>query len=392
MTVDTDVVVIGARRWGKLMISELCSIFPQSWPVYLQHDEDPRSDDMADCMAWLRSQNLSQRVSMISGNKFQQLNINSLAVIANSAYKHAATIKTALNAGFDILSEKPISYELSTTAGILDSAELAGRTIMCTNTYLFADYLDRLKREHLSNHPITQIQLEWNDPASELRYGQRKSYDSSVPLIIDVLPHVGSILFAILGEFEPQLSGMNVHLAGSSINLEYLCNAIRVSVSLERNGKARARRLKFISDSKNELVFDFTTEPGFILTSDKPATCIDPDWQQRRKPIASMFDCVYRFYQCNLFDSRLDSTAALIGNRLIDLAIHPYVQSQVRSIQSYLRHPDGSQVPQFVYALKEAYAISTRCLPYLNLNSPLHELAAIAKQDDFKRCWEQFNI
>lgn len=294
----------------------------------------------------------------------------------NPAYRHRSSIEAALSAGYHVVSEKPISFSREETLALLRSAKSRGRSLFCTNTYLFADYLATFSRNWLAGRALTTMSIAWTDAAVEFRYGETKGYDSGVPVIFDVLPHVGNIVLATLGDCEPVPVGISVRRGGSEALIQYRHKDMDIHVLIARNAAKRTRRVTF-SGPAGDIGLDFTNEPGTVVVDGIPLETVDPDWQRRRKPIAAMIESVAAFFAAGIRDARLSPLAALIGNALIDAVADSYVAQQTDFLASH-RDVTTSPEPDLGYALKESRSIATRTLPYLSPDSPLRQLANAA--------------
>ncbi len=362
-------LVVGARRWARIIAAELCATLPRGASVQLQ-----ASRDDADLQAWWRASPYMQKIEIVEAPRPCCHPTIGVALIANSAYLHPSAIEAAFAAGYHVASEKPLAFSRREIQRLLDAAAGARLKLFPTNTYLFADYLRVFKRDWLAGKRYSDIQLTWSDATTETRYGQAKSYDSGVPIIHDVLPHIACIIVATHGAIAPGASELVVQRGGSEVNVRYECGEMTVSANLSRNSKQRVRRARFWGAGV-ETEIDFSMEPGGVIVGKAAAQSADPHWHSKRRPLAEMLHSLQVYFAEGVMDDRLDPMAALLGSEMTDSVADSYVRQQI----AYLRNHCGDRFPEvsadFAYAAKEAESVARRALPYLPHDSPLKALA-----------------
>jgi predicted dehydrogenase len=299
-----------------------------------------------------------------------------VALIVNSAHEHRRSVERALDAGYHAVCEKPLTLSRQDSLRLLAHADERGRKLFCTNTYLFADYLRAFRRDWLRGRTFPELELTWADARAEVRHGEAKSYDSGVPVIYDVLPHVASIVLATHGRFDFDRAGIAVEAGGSAVTAQFAGPDLTLRARIARNAARRTRVLRFCGPA-GAVTLDFTAEPGVVRVDRGPAVCADPAWPSRRRPIAQMLDSVKAYFAGGELDARLGADAALLANALIDGVAESYVQQQIDFLGAADRERAG--VAGSAYAAKEADAIRQRALPELGEESPLHRLATFTR-------------
>jgi hypothetical protein len=366
-------LVVGVRRWARLMVAELCAVLPADAVVHMQGDP---SD--AELQGWLRTSGLGMKIQVDLGFPPCPDGATGIAFVVNSAYLHKTSVEDMLEAGYNVVCEKPMSFSRQETLSLIDMAAALGLQLFCTNTYLFASYLDRFKEDWLAGRRFDRVHISWADPAKEVRYGETKGYDSSLPLIYDVLPHIANIALATLGESKFVSRFIEVQRGGSEVSLHYRHGDVDIHIALERNAKQRERTLAFVG-TDSQIMLDFSSEPGSVLMDQPPLVPVDPAWLSKPKPIAAMIRSVRDFFEFGKQDPRLSPSASLLGNDLIDCVSESYVDQQVSLLSG---RGDLSKViaspADLDYACKEARSIAARALPYLLQESPLRKLASAA--------------
>jgi predicted dehydrogenase len=343
-------LVVGSRRWARIVAEELCAVAGPGPVIQLQGS---RSD--AALLEWAEAKGIEvvgqPRPSDGSG----------VALIVNSAHEHRDSVENVLDLGYHAVCEKPLTFSRVETLELLAHADARGLKLFSTNTYLFAEYLHVLRRDRLRDGLFSELELMWADASAEVRHGEAKSYDSGVPVFADVLPHVACIVLATHGSFAFHRSSIAVAEGGSAVIAQYDGDELTVRASIARNAPRRVRLLR-LSGPAGRVELDFAVEPGVV-----DGVAVDPAWASRRRPIAQMLHSVKAYFEGGELDDRLGPEAALLGNDLIDAVADSYVQRQI----DFLEAPAGGE--DLAYATKEAEAIRERA--QLDDTAPLRRLA-----------------
>lgn len=362
-------LIVGYRRWARILAEELCSRTKIKSPIYLIGD--PKNKELTQ---WLKNTGLTSRIvitkKIINNNKKGL----ALAFIVNSAYMHEFYVKDLLCKGYNVICEKPISFSKTKTIKLINLAAKKKLNLFCTNTYFFASYLKKLKYDFLKEKNFTNIDITWADPEKEIRYKQIKNYDSSVPIIYDILPHIANILYATIGNFKLKLSNVDIKNGGSNILLHYQKKKMNIAVHLIRNADSRKRAIKFIS-KKNQLYFDFTNEPGFLKRNNDSQFKLDIEWKTRLKPIPEMISSVINYFELGKKDYRLKLKTSLLGNELIDVVAKKYVNNQIQILENKKMFSKKS----YSYAYKEFKSIKKRTAGYIDKDSILYNFSKSKK-------------
>lgn len=368
-------LVIGTRRWARLMAAELCATLPPDAAIHMLGN--PADTEL---QGWLSTSGLGSKILVGVSAPPCPAEKTGVAFVVNSGYLHKSSVEDMLNAGYNVVCEKPMSFSELETLSLADMAARLGLQLFCTNTYLFASYLDSFRENWLTGHSFTRMCISWADSIKEVRYGEAKGYDSSIPLIYDVLPHIANIVLATIGPFKAVPNGIEVQRGGSKALLHYRHGDLNIHVTLERNASQRKRTLVF-ADEDREVLLDFSSEPGVVSVNKMAPVSVDPTWLHNLKPIAAMVYSVREFFEAGKQDPRLSHSASQLGNGLIDSVVDSYVAQQVLLFSAHdeMSNPTISRADRD-YAHKEAESIATRALPYIGEDSPLRTLALAASR------------
>jgi predicted dehydrogenase len=373
MAIVDNWLIVGTRRWARLIAAELCAVLPADAIVQIQGDPAD-----ADLRRWLSASGLGTKIRVGAALRPCPATKTGVAFVVNSAYLHKTAVEDTLASGYNVVCEKPMSFSRRETLSLIDTAAELGLQLFCTNTFLFASYLDRFREDWLAGSRFSSLHILWADSASEVRYGESKSYDSSVPLIYDVLPHISNIILATIGEYKVVSHGIEVRRGGGQALIHYRHEDLDIHVALERDASQRKRTLAF-SGTDRQVLLDFSSEPGAVSVDQLTPVSADPAWLSKQKPIAAMIRSVREFFDTGRRDPRLSSSATLFGNDLIEGVVDSYVVQQVSLLSDLGGMPNiMANSADLDYANKEARSIATRALPYLSEKSPLRTIACAA--------------
>ena len=342
-----QVLIIGHGRWAKVYANEIIKCFGDSIALYFCASR--RTEEIKQ---WANDQQHLSRIQVVDHIPSVVDEGMGIAFIANSAYEHESAIQESLRKGYHVVVEKPFTISSEQSQQVIELAHQLDRAIFSTNTYRFASYLADFKKLLPSDKTITRMDILWTDPGIEERYGERKNYDPRVSIVMDVLPHVVSI-FETIGPFEAAtFRSLQLKRGGAEVDLHFAFGHSESHIQVSRVSDKRRRILTVWHDSIcHEL--DFSTEPG-IVTSSKHKIAVDPSWESKVKPIASMLYSVIDFFENGVEDSRLNVATAIKANRLIDAVLPVYRAQQARYLLESFCKQNGVRTPDVRYALVES--------------------------------------
>ena len=338
------VAVIGGGRWACVVAEKLCSLVPDSIGVSVHSRHNSRA--VAD---WMAAHSLQRRVLVCSEWPRSAADANAV-IVANAARDHAAAVDWALAAEIPVLVEKPLALSAAIAQQLIDRARSRSLRLGAAHVFLFAAYLERFAALIARERDIRSAHVCWEDPRVETRYGDEKRFDPGLPVFADWLPHVSSIVGALLPGSSLRCEDLRLLRGGAHVELKLAAGSVPCSVQLIRNG-GRRRRVIEIAAAGRALRLDFSTEPGRIscgVTTEDP----DPDWNARQSPLALMLRAFLRWAAGGRFDFRLDSEIGLRACRLIDETLARYDAALLTWLSGRLTDP-GDTDEDLRYALGE---------------------------------------
>ena len=306
-----NIAVVGGGRWARVLTEELFSLVPLSVRILVCSPRNAES-----MSAWVDERGLRQRVKVSS--KWPQLDpLSSNAVIVvNAARDHEKAIERALTAGIPVLVEKPITLTATASQRLAELAYSRGVGFASAHIFLFAKYLENFSNLIAAAGDIKSMRMQWMDPQTETRHGEKKQYDPSLPVFADVLPHVLSIGGILLPNLPQRCEALEFLRGGAHLNLNLKFGDIPCDVALIRNGGQRQRVLEVVTMHQT-FQLDFSKEPGSIISGFLKLSG-DPDWEIKMRPVAQLLVAFLKWVAGGEPDSRLGTEIGLRANQVID--------------------------------------------------------------------------
>ena len=274
-----------------------------------------------------------------------------MVIVANAPEQHEQTAARCISAGIPTLVEKPFTLSAHSSERLIRLSEQTKVQLFTAHVFMFSGYLECFSKSLPPLNTIETIHIDWTDPQNELRHGQQKYFDSSLPIIIDVLPHIVSILTYLLPSLKISFRELQLDHGGAWADLLLQVGDIRCTVRLCREYTSRQRIIK-ISTPDNLLEIDFSKEPGTI--SDRSTRRAgDPDWHNKLRPLGAMLKSFINCASHGLFDPRLNPSIGLMSNKLCDEVLPAYKKAQVDWLVTYLSDSNLYITEEFRYALTE---------------------------------------
>jgi dTDP-4-amino-4,6-dideoxy-D-glucose ammonia-lyase len=309
LRVPKEVAVVGAGRWGKIICNVLAQFTP---PISKIHLVAERNYSQAE--NWLR-ENLSnsrensgyERIVLSESLQeiLQETSIEA-AFVTKMAGQHYTATRQLLLHGKHVFVEKPFVLHKYQAEDLAQLAAERDRTLVVGHEYMLArhiHYLSALVEERLVD--ISSIELLWEAPATEEKWGIRKQLDLSANVIIDLYPHILSQVSVLLGKQQISLTNVRSKDACWQARLELLYGSTPVIVSLDKSAKTAKRSIAVTSSKGEVLVLDYTKEPG-ELRLNGALLPQDPLWDLFPSPLSG--EMAYFFAQIEAPDRELPTT------------------------------------------------------------------------------------
>lgn len=341
-----SLLIIGAGRWARVIIGELCRIVPPhvGLTVHSRHHGESAA-------SWLGESGLDSRVHLSTGWPPPPCHGASTAVIiANAARDHAWAVEWALSQGAAVLVEKPIAPSPDAAQGLADLAKRHGARLAAAHVFLFARYMDEFAQCLRSAGRLSSLAVDWADPATEVRYGAVKRYDPGLPVYADWLPHVIPIIGTLVGSLPDTCLSTEISRGGAAVQVALKAGGTDCRVFMERNSGQRRRIIRAVA-AEAACELDFSIEPGMIRRG-TAVTAADARWGHDHGPLASMLLAFMRWAKEGVPDPRLAIEPGLCSSRIIHEVRRPYRAWQRRWLAGRLRE-GGIVDADLAYAVTE---------------------------------------
>jgi len=324
---------------------------------------------------WLNSRGLSKRIKVTAVWPSCAVDGPHSFIVANAARDHEATVERILRAGGPVLVEKPMALTSEGAQRLVDQARQLNVRLAAAHVLVFASYLELFARLVEKGGPLRSLLIRWIDPEVESRYGEGKHFDPSLPIFVDVLPHVWSLIRTLVPGRDPTCLWAEVSRGGAHLDLELALNDVACRIELTRNGPSRQRIIEARTEAQMRL--DFSEEPG-IITCGSETINADPDWESGIRPLKRMLNAFLNWAAGGVCDERLKAETGLEAARLIDETKPHYYRSlmpwlvdrlstdsidadlryAVRELRQSRRTPDDAEIDAEIKSLRQSIARS----------------------------------
>ena len=325
MNEQSKIVVFGGGRWARVLLG----VFLKNTGSSVSYDVHTRHF-AKDMRLWVNENGVGNRV-FVSDGVANLSDITYLAaVVVNAASEHKKTAENALAAKVPVLIEKPMTESFAETVELIESAKLNNTLLVPSWVFMHATYIDNFIK-YIKD--VQEVYFYWTDEFDASRYGERKGYDSAVPIFKDVLPHVMSILSKILKSQVFELKDCTVSRGGCHVEMSIFISNVKCNLMLERDSTKRRREI-FIEGEK-DVKLDFSTEPGTICT-DGLVFSGDIYWNSSPSPLEKMVNVFLSEVNSIKIDQEPIGRLALPISKLIDQIEPAYRKSLDKWVMEHI--------------------------------------------------------
>jgi predicted dehydrogenase len=354
------VALVGGGRWARVYASVLAENPDAAATVTIV---SPRNAD--GMRRWVVGHGLPYAVTAEQG----AIGCDA-AIVANAAADHEASAERFLKARIPTLVEKPFALSGASATRLIDLSWAQSTLLATAFVFKFAPYLERFASFLPDRSQVTAVSVTWTDPAAESRYGEPKSHDPRLPILVDVLPHILSVLGTILSVRQVACRAVTVERGGALNLVDLSLDRTPCNIRLARNADKRERLIEVATD-RRPFLLDFSIEPGWIFV-DGDKVSGDPDWGCGPSPLTRLVRSFLAAASGEACDDRLNAGHGLLACRVADQALRHYDAA----LMQWLEQPSarGAIDPSdFAYAASE-----------LGMNQPSRDqlLAALKRRAD----------
>ena len=340
-----NVVIIGGGRWARVIIEVLCDILNPSSNIliYSPHNHLLMNE-------WIIENKGEKRIKILRRfpNSFPT---PQKVIIVNAAIDHYKSALMAIRSGADVLVEKPVALNYKQALDTYDFAKKNNKIVCASHVFLFASYIENFSKLIQERGKIEKIKISWEDSVIERRHGELKKFDAGLPIIVDCLPHVLSIIsmFAPINASYNSIK-LQIHNGGSKVNINIESSGIPIEICIIRNGSQRTRIVEILVEGKKNTL-DFSIEPGIIKLENKKISG-DLNWDHDPKPLKQLLSAFLSVANDKQFDRRLDFKFGIQFSKLIDDLLRIYKKLQLKWIINSIESENGLN-QELAYAINE---------------------------------------
>jgi predicted dehydrogenase len=341
--------IIGGGRWGRVLTSVLCTIVPRETDVTIYCNNNKEI-----VRSLIQEKKFKQNITIYNDlSNLSNQNIDAIIVV-NAARDHEISIQKSLDAGIPVLVEKPVTPSYSATLRMIKLAKKKNIFLATGHIFLFSRYLQNFSNLASRSGRLNSINIEWSDSIHEHRYEDQKTFDSSLPIFVDVMPHIVSIIFSIVGRSKITCTQLFLLKGGSEIKAEFMVGNVFCKVRLARNSDERRRIVTVLADQN--LLLDFSQEPG-IIKKGNISISGDDKWDIESRPVAQMLSAFLVQSAGGPADPRLNNYLGLEANKIIDEMLLSYNNAMIVWLTKKLIKPVILD-DDLRYALREILLVS----------------------------------
>lgn len=184
-------VIVGAGRWGRVWASVAASARGCGNSIAIVTRQNA-----AEVHASLarKAETRSVKVFEDIGSAFPGIKGLHLAIVASRPVHHVPDAALALEAGYHVIVEKPLSVNPQDARELIDAAKSRGLKLGVGTEFALLPVFHDVAREintHLSE--IKSIGITWYDPSHEVRHGLTKRRHDEITAVENLFSHAVSI-------------------------------------------------------------------------------------------------------------------------------------------------------------------------------------------------------
>jgi predicted dehydrogenase len=271
------VLLVGGGRWGRVHASNLFSLLaPNDEILWVSRHNHVAAVD------FVRPFQNGPSFNLLTGLGEALLLRPDAAVIVSAPDSHVAMASACLHHGIPCFVEKPLAFRGAEARTLIEIAANKGLVLAVGLHLLSATYLRHFKSQ-ISIRELSRIEIQWFDPAHEVRHGERKRSDGKIPIVHDLYPHVWSIV-RVLTDCDRQIIVSAAKQLQHRLSFHSSAFDVMVAAQCDRRADARARKVDLAFRDGGSASLDFTEEPGYAMLDHVPLAR-DSSWGKEPRPV-----------------------------------------------------------------------------------------------------------
>ena len=238
-------VIIGGGRWARVYIETIIKILPSDTLISIHSEKNVKGMN-----AWAKKLCLQNRIRISNKLPYFKKNKNNVVIISNAAKDHARFVRWGIEKKAKILVEKPLALDFNIASQLVELAKKDNVYLASAHVFNFSESIKSLKNLLGKDDSIKSMNIIWTDCTSEVRYGDKKTFDPSLTVLEDIFPHIFSIfnVFTKIKKWTYKPGNLKFLHGGSKVKASLLINNILCSFEIMRNSNARKRIIKIFTN------------------------------------------------------------------------------------------------------------------------------------------------
>lgn len=266
-------VIVGCGRWGRVWASVAASARGSDNSSIAMVTRQNTAEAQASLAE--RAETRSVKVFDDIGLAFPGIKGPHLAIVASRPAHHVPDAALALEAGYHVIVEKPLSVNPRDARELIDAAKSSGLKLGVGTEFALLPVFHEVAREistHLSE--IKSIRITWYDPSHEVRHGLSKRRHDEITAAENLFSHAVSIfrIFGRLADFT--LISASEHSAAPTAGvIRFEDREARTFELLFDLSAAARRRIVDIRFPNSAIKIDFGGSCPIVTTTNKRLGC-----------------------------------------------------------------------------------------------------------------------
>ncbi len=253
------IAIVGGGRWARVLADVVCDVAPDYLEVSLCSPGNAES-----WVEWLvsRDRKEARKFSIVTYEALLEAGSVEHVLIARDPSHHAATATDFLKLGKKVFVEKPFALNVREAETVVAADE---KNVCNTGlVFLFHPGLREFTSALSQIGDLEELRIAWNDPRDEIRHGEYKVHNVGLNCVLDVFPHIWSILRQVDSHSPIEYLDVDLSMDGQETRIQLAFGNKRVFVEISRYHERR-ERLVSARGSSGSATVDFATVPGRLL-------------------------------------------------------------------------------------------------------------------------------
>jgi hypothetical protein len=350
--------ICGAGRWAMIIVKILAVILEEDDEIIMITKRD--KDEMKN---WKSKEGIGVGLT-VSSNISRLENVHAV-IIANAAADHYSCASKIIKMGIPVLVEKPVTRSVEGLRSLIkqDSKNVVPK-LASALVYKHAKYMENSNIEHKSKSKVSRIYINWQDGCKERRGGIAKKYDYSIPIFVDVMPHLMSITSEFIDiQKRFKMVRLEVKNGGALVKIVYECEGVMITYRMERLAKARKRHITVLRDNSDRVCIDFAENP-ITVKEQRCGFVVGRSSRRIDSPLEKMLRGFLTGVKLGKWGDEFDNGISLKANIESKKLMKKYRHEQIKDMLCGSKRKASKRAIQIKYAMTEIAESNKLILSY----------------------------